>query len=416
MKKGAFINESNDKLAYSFVRLNKSYKDEYPTKLNTLEYLRDREINYFIPAEQLYRIKVDQCDDTYYKNFSLHYKKTFKKVIDVFVRKNSLYSYDALSEQVLLHLNYIKLNSINEIAPKIQNIIKLLTDYVFDSTFRQPFILTGDSGSGKTSVISTLASNLFLQLAANDCSNQHLPKHAILVRFIGIDGKCEYLRYLLYSICCQLQYIKTESMIEINQVPTNLKELKIFFRKFLTQDWQTDTTIPKRKIILIIDSLQDLKNFDYSYKFDWLPKILNPFFKIILTVSSHSKELIERLNRKFSDPKCFAQVGSLSYEQAENMVSKLLSSKMYRLEPSQLELIYHAIKTKNILALNVKIWSEEFLNWKSYTSPDECILKDTLTKAVQHFLLKLEKKYEPMLVKHLLCRFNYLNNYKSRVV
>lgn len=409
MKKGAFQNESNEKIAYSYVRLHRSYKDEYPTKLNTLAYLRDREINYYIPAEQLYRIKVDQCDETYFKNFALNYKKTFEKIVDVVVRENAQYSYDTLNEQVLFHLNYIKLNSYNEVAPRTQSIIKLLTDYVLDNTIRQPFILTGDSGSGKTSVISTLACNLFLQLAASDCSNGSQQNHAIVVRFIGIDGKCEYLRYLLYSVCCQLQYIKTGSMHNMNQVPTNLKKLKHFFKKFLTEDWQTTSNIPKRKIILIIDSLQDLKKHDHSYKFDWLPKILNPLFKVILSVSSHSTELVERLNRKYSNPQCYAQVESLNYEQAEYIIGKLLNSKMYRLEPSQLDLILNILKTKSILSLNVKIWSEEFLNWKSFTSIDECVLKDTLVKAVQYFLLKLEKKYEPTLVKHVLCKFIYVH-------
>ncbi|RNA28358.1 NACHT and WD repeat domain-containing 2-like [Brachionus plicatilis] len=390
MKKGVFKNNSNEKIAYSFVRLHKSYKDEYPTQVNTLEYLRDREINYFVPAEQLYRIKVDQCDETYFKNFALYYKKTFEKAVDEIVRENSQYSYDTLNEQVLYHLNYIKLSSINEVAPRTQSIIKLLTDYVLDNTFRQPFILTGDSGSGKTSIISTLASNLFLQLAANDYSSENIPHHAVVVRFIGIDGKCEYLRNLLYSICCQLQYIKTGSLAQMNLVPTNLKELKHFFRKFLTEDWDTDFNKPKRKIILILDSLQDLKKYDYSYKFDWLPKILNPLIKVIISVSSQSKELIERLNRKYSNRQCYGQVESLNYEQVEYMVKKLLSSKMYRLEPSQSDFIFNLIKTKNIPSLGVKIWSEEFLNWKSHTSTDECVLKDTLIKAMLDLRLKID--------------------------
>ena len=167
--------------------------------------------------------------------------------------------------------------------------------------------------------------------------------------------------------------------------------------------------------------MQDLSKDDFSYKFDWLPKFLNPMCKVILTVSTQSSEIIERLNRKFSDSKCYAKLENLNVEQAEYMVTKLLSTKAYRLESAQLDLIYNLVKTKNILSLNLKIWSEEFLNWKSFTDLNECVLKDTLYKAVQYFLLKLEKKYESTLVKHILSKqifdfffFNFCKKKSSR--
>ncbi|CAF0731081.1 unnamed protein product [Brachionus calyciflorus] len=402
MKKGIIENKSNENISFCFVKIDPSQKNEYPMVINTLEYLRDRQINYYLPADQLYRIKTNELDECYFKNFGLFYKKTFENYIDKTVKSNSEYSYDILNEQVLYHLNYIKLNRINEVSPRTQNIIKQITDYVLDNTIRQPFIIIGEPGSGKTSVISTLASNLFLQLAANESPTLDFKNHAIIVRFIGIDGKCNYLRYLLKSICCQLQYIKTGSLSDIDKVPNELKELKFYFRKFLTDNFEIDENRPKRKIIIILDSLQDLSRHDYSYKFDWLPKYLNSLCKVILTVSSQSKELIERLNRKFSDTKCYAKLESLNMEQTEYMVKKLLNTKNYRLEPNQYDLIYNLVKSKNIVSLNVKLWSEEFLNWKSFTPNSECILKDTLYRAVQYFLVKLENKFESKLVKHIL--------------
>lgn len=231
MKTGAFLNESRQDRVFTFVRLsNNQQNDELANQINPLENLRDKQINFHIPAEQIYRIKVSNSnDDSYIKNFGTHYAKLFENLIDKFIRLNPEYGYDSLYEQVLFHLNFIKLNKINEISPSTQSVIKTLTDYVLDDTQRQPFILTGDIGSGKTSLIATLASNLFLQLAAFDGSNN---KHAIAVRFVGIDGKTHYLRTLLKSICSQLQYIKTKSLNELENVPNKLSDLKSFLKIF----------------------------------------------------------------------------------------------------------------------------------------------------------------------------------------
>lgn len=134
--------------------------------------------------------------------------------------------------------------------------------------------------------------------------------------------------------------------------------------------------------------------------------------KLILTVSSESKELIERLTRKYSNPKCYARLENLNQEQGEYMIRKLLSSKNYRLEPNQLESIYNLIKNKPVLPLHLKFLSEEFLNWKSYSPVEDCVLKETLKKTVEYIIQKLEIVFGPFIVKYVLSIYKILLFFK----
>ena len=414
MTNAAFSNEPKENRMFSFIRLhNVAATTGFPNKKNTMNYLRDREINYYFPVEQIYRIGIEKLSEEYLRNFGLHYEKLFKGLIEQFVKLNAEDTVlTRLYRDVLYQLNYVKFLKLNEIPQSAQNVFKKLSDYVLlDNNHSQPFILTGDMGSGKSTLIATFFSSLFLQLSTSD--EYAVNKHTILIRFVGIDGESTYLRTLLKSICFQLQYVKNNNCLGKNKsiedaIPKKLSELKRFFKKFLTENFFLDQEMTKfpaqKKLIIILDQLQDLCRSDSSYKLDWLPKNLNPYCKLILTVSSESKELVQRLNRKFTNPSNYAHVGQLETDQVEYLIRKLLNANNYRLEPGQYQKLNDLVRKKPILPLHVKLLSENFLNWKSYTCPeDECVLGDTLHVAINYFLNKLEKDHGYLFVKHALC-------------
>ena len=361
MKHGAFENSSKANRIYAYIRLNAAYsldprKNNAHASKHSLEYLRDHRINYHLPAEQICRIQPTRhSDDEYLGNFGKNYEKLFQKLIDKFVQNNPESEQKILYDDVLFHLNFIKANKLKEVPTTTQNLLKILTDYVIDDTNGQPLILSGQLGSGKSSIISTFASSLFLQLFANDDKYAtNAEKHAIVVRFIGIDGKSIYLRGLLKSICLQLNYIrKGSSNASINEVPDKLVDLKAYFKKFLTEN-----TADSRKIILILDSLQDLVRNDNSYKLDWLPKKLSKNCKVILSLSSECSELMNRLRRKYTNQRNYVTLPHLNKEQGDYMIRKLLALKNYRLNADQTSLIASLVDAKPVYSLHLKLLSE----------------------------------------------------------
>jgi hypothetical protein len=423
MAKAAFKNEPKENRMFSYIRLDKAHNSSsFPTRANTLDYLRDREINYFFPAEQIYRIKVDRdADETeYLRNLGLHYEKLFKGLIERFVKLSSKETMLAkLYRDVLYHLNFVKLltTSVNETGQNnvAQSVLKRLADYVLDDTQRQPFIVTGEMGSGKSSLVATFFSNLFMQLSAGD--KFAVNKHTVVLRFVGIDGETTYLRTLLKSLCAQLLYIKMGNYsIDSDSIekllPRKKSELKALFKQFLTEHFvcesgdgqQRQRGEPLKKLIIIIDSLQDLSRSDNSYKLDWLPRYLSQFCRLIITVSSESGELVQRLRRKYSNMNNYAHVGPLTKPQVEYLIRKTLAANKYRLEPAQLELLTKLTANKPVLPLHVKLLSENFLRWRSYTPLDECVANSTLSDAVGNMIGELEKDVGYLFVKHALSK------------
>jgi hypothetical protein len=415
---GAFNNESKFNKVFTFIRLNnENIKESTSININnSINYMIDKEINYHFPGEQIFRIKISKKDENYFKNFASHYLKLFENLIEKFVQNYPVIEKPTLFDDVIYHLNYINLNKLKEIASGSEKIMKELSDYVFDDNNRQPFILTGPLGSGKTSCLATFSSNLYLQLAAYESNTPEWPKfkkHAILIRFIGIDNNSKHLRSLLKSICLQLNYIRNNTGDENNNnkinddeysttdVPNKLTDLKKYFKKHLTQSANNSQT----KLIIILDSLQELSKNDFSYKLDWLPKHLGPNCKLILALASESTELIQRLKRRYTnEKKSFTSLDYLNVEQSEYMIRKFLAVKNYRLNEEQLNKLNELIRTKPILSLHLKFLSEEFLNWKSFTTIDKCILKDNLKDAIIFKIIQIENKFGFVFIKHLLSK------------
>lgn len=203
------------------------------------------------------------------------------------------------------------------------------------------------------------------------------------------------------SLCQQLNLISNRRKLKniINTaVPEKLVELKMLFRNFLTE-------YKHHKLVLILDSLENLYPQDNAYKLDWLPKYLSSNCRLILSVTAESDELIRRLKRKYINDSSFITINGLNKEQIELMVQKKLRLNNYRLENNQLDFIRTFLdKNKTIYPLHFKMLSEQFLKWRSSYTVSECILKETLSLSVQYFLKNLETRFNKTLVKFILCK------------
>lgn len=400
MNKGAFNNPNKNDKVFSLVRL---LQESSPTsKPNSddskIENLKDKKINYHLPGEQIYRLKINQIDKVYLRNFEKYYQNIFEELIEKFVRLVPESKYPIAYQDALYHFHYIKSNELKEVTPDNKCVMKTLCDYIFEENTNQPLILTGPVGSGKTTYVSTLASNLYLHFIAHGDGWEN----ALVIRFIGIDGKSMYLRNLLKSLCQQLDFIHNDNHAS-NKVE-KLSDLRNHFKNYLIKNAQKKNENNK-KLVIILDSINQLSPEDNSHKLDWLPKNLSANCKLILTVSSESTDIMKRLQRKYIDENSFVVLNGLEKDQAEIMMQKYLKLNDYRLEANQIELIKNLTKKKRILSLHMKLLSEQFLSWKSSFEIDKCILKDTLSGSVDHFISGLETRFDKTLVKYILSKF-----------
>ncbi len=401
---GAFDVHDNHEKAFCFIRIN----GNEPVELNSdLDNLREKDVNKCVPSDQIYRIRLFNRDDnskkSYLKNFRENYLKLFERLIDKFVQKHPAYAYTVSHQDVLHHFHFMQKSLRDDLLVGSEAAIKDLMDYINNTDFRQPLVLHGPMGSGKTTCLASLASTLFVQLAAKEKTNFNCHAHAIVFRFIGADRKSMDLRNLLKSICLQLKsiYFQTNANNDPVDLPTRLIDLKRFFKTILTKTVHAN----EPRLIILIDSLQHLSDSDHVYKLDWLPHFLKPTCKLILTVSSGHTTLLNRLQSKYTNKRSYVRLDYLDKEQALATVKKYLQLNKYRLEDSQMAVIRTFAHRSNVLSLHVKLLSEEFLQWKSYTPVHDCILKYTLKETIVHFISKLEKQFGPDILKYVLCNY-----------
>lgn len=410
---GAFNNKDKINKIFSFVRISKV--DSFDIKNSSeIDKIKEININKDIPSEQIYRIRAIFNDSPadqlrykeYLKNFGENYLKLFKKLIDKFVQQHPEYSYANGYEDALYHYHYISSNISKDLIAGGERAIKLMRDYIHDTTYRQPLFLIGPMASGKTSCLATFASTLHLQLLASMVKKHD--KDAIIVRFIGADRKSMDVRSLLKSICLQLKAIYDKDN-ENNKIPDKFSELKYYFKSFLTKNSSNDSDNENEpRLIILLDSLQDLYENDLAHKLDWLPSYLRANCKLILSISTESVELVERVKSKYTNSKSYVFLNYVSSDQADSLIRKYLSTNKYRLEDNQLKIVKDFIENSKILSLHLKLFSSEFLTWKSYTPIEQTIAHSTLNEAIMHLFTSLEKTHGYHLVKYLLCKLNSL--------
>ena len=376
-------------------------------KPHTIRHLRDKEISYNIPFEQIQRIRIRNNDREYIKNLGIHYKQLFEQLIDKYIQKNPIIDNGEILNEILFNLNYMKSNKMREISSDSKEILKKLSDYVIEDRFgNQPLILKGPMGSGKTSHISTFVCNLHMQLEISSTNKDQ--NHSILVRFIGADQKSIYLRSLLKSVCKQLFYIKTEiHKRHIEPVPDKLTELKDYFKRFLTSEFDLNGG----KLIIVFDSLHNLLKNDDSLKLNWLPNYLHPNCKVIISVTNESAELIERLNRKYTNDTSYVETSKLSFEQAKFMIHKYSQSANYRFETPQIESFFGLIDSKSILSLNFKVYLDNMFGF-NFDRNRTTTFHEDLSKTINDWIDNLEDKFGKLIVKHILSKFNKRFNVK----
>lgn len=386
---------------FCFIRLLGETNASLSCPPHTIEFLREKQINYNIPAEQIYKIRIGEVGQHYLNNFGTHYRKLFENLIDKFIRMNPLIDYDEMFADVLNNLNYIRINQSNE-EPLFESsindvVLQKLNDFVIDNTQNKPFVLKGPVGSGKTSLLSIFASNLYIHQEALKGSLS-FKRHAVLVRFIGIDQKSTLLATLLKSICEQIFYIKAHiyKLKNVEPVPNNLRDLKVYFRKCLTSEFENG------KLIIILDSLNELLRNDHSFKLSWLPNYFHPSIKLIISVSSECEEIVERLSRKYTEKTtCAAELSGLSVEQAKSMMKKYFTRRNLRLDSEQLSMMLKFVERQTVVfTMHFKMLLEAVTVWKS-SKLNENQMK-TLSLTIHEWLIYLENKFGTKLVKHTL--------------
>ena len=247
-------------------------------------------------------------------------------------------------------------------------VLKAIADYVRGPE-RQPLVLHGESGSGKSAVIAK-------------ASQQYNGPGRLIRRFIGASPESASGHALLTSLCRQ---------IAPGETPVDYAQLENAFRERLS------VASADQPLVLFIDALDQLTASDPARDVTWLPQELPPHVKVIVsTVSTNADG--ERLPEGVP-----VRLERMAQSEGGLALDELLREARRTLQPWQRETVLAHFERCG-LPLYLKLAAEESRLWKSYTSEDACVLGEGVGGIIDTLFGRLASNanHGPTLVEHSL--------------
>eukprot|EP00794_Sanderia_malayensis_P012962 gene12962-14292_t len=291
----------------------------------------------------------------------------------------------AIYEEVCQHVEFAKsrceyFHGRGEELNEIHNYLK--------GSVNHPLVVHGESGSGKTSVLSM----------ALECSRSWFASDvAVIARYLGTTPDSSLLRRLLYSICQQIAILLNQDYDAANRKV--LKTLKDDFTNFLASCKSKFSA--ERPLILILDSLDQLSPEDGAFQLTWLPTVLPPWVKMIISTLSADKYDCLKKIQCLLPAQCFVTISRLPLSDAVYIVDRWLLKNQRLLTHEQRRMLLAAFE-KCSLPIFLKVSLEKALRWKSYTKPDEIILESTVRGAISSLFERIERQHGRVFVRHAL--------------
>jgi len=352
-----------------------------------------------IPPNRLFQCHLDWTKDLlnheneskteYIENVS---DKTYEIMIGLIeIGKKGLIndlSYDPVVEEVLRHLT--KTQSLSENVKGRDDTLLDIESYIQDCfanglIHQTPFIIFGESGSGKTTIMAKASLNSSLQSPKN---------RRTIVRYCGTTSSSSTVRRLILSLCYQLNKI-SENDLPIITDNDNL--LIVQFHKLLSLATKDEP------LVIFLDSLDKLD--DKSFLLNWIPRRLPPFVAFIISIGTSLDDgkttNLESLKTSFPNTTQFKEVTPLDLSTNVEIFTSFLASFNRTLTSLQRQKIFEYF-SNSPLPLFIKLLNHNSLTWTSFTSIEEMRIGSNISELFNTFIEKLELKHGFILVSHFL--------------
>lgn len=163
-----------------------------------------------------------------------------------------------------------------------QSILDELTAFVEADGEPNICVVTGTPGCGKSALFAKFYSDYTSNLMAADRGQSAV----VISHFIGVSAGSTNLRRSLRRLCHELNTATGAN----TPVPEDIKELIQKFPDFLNQASQL------RRVVLILDALNQLDAADNAHSLHWLPRSLPPNVRVV--VSSLEHRVLEGLRQR----------------------------------------------------------------------------------------------------------------------
>ncbi|CAH1788164.1 unnamed protein product [Owenia fusiformis] len=269
-----------------------------------------------------------------------------------------------------------------------KDVLKEIKNYIDGVGYENhPFVVHGQSGSGKTSIMAAASKHCWSWI--HEHTNR---KGAVILRFIGTTPDSSHIRTLLLSIVQQIKKIYDDT----SPTPEDMKPLQKEFVRVLKH---ANVHCP---LVLFLDSLDQFDQDGGGRQVGWLPLNLPDHVKIVVSTLPEAQYLcFPALKLKIQDPKYFLEVPVLPQRDVNTILQQWLSGANRTLTKTQMKLVIGAFESLP-LPLHLKLCFDEATRWKSYSKPDETILKATVQEMISMLFARVERVHGKLLVSRTL--------------
>eukprot|EP00736_Rhodelphis_marinus_P001616 Rmarinus@m.862 len=301
------------------------------------------------------------------------------------VERDRVETGNAIFEEILQHnvFCYRRNESFTGRSDVLLTVMKYLTSYD-----NRPFVLYGPSGAGKTSVMARLTQMMREKLTMKDRQRRAVYRGFVVCRFCGTSTESCSSRQLILNICQHINELYTG---HYGNLPAHYK---VIVRIFQTQVLSLASA--QKPLYLFLDSLDNLNDENDGRSLVWLPSILPPHVKVVVStlpdVGGCMKALQERL-----PPSNFCEVPPLEEDSANDALGMWLSSAKRRLTQKQLRMVLDAFADCP-LPLFLKVTFETCRAWHSYDADDQLVLQRTIPSLIDKLYSELERVHGRVLI------------------
>jgi WD40 repeat protein len=270
-----------------------------------------------------------------------------------------------------------------------EDLITQIQEYVA-GVAETPFWILGTPGSGKSALLSKAIDQIRKK-------NQTI---TIISRFIGTTSLSSDVRSLLPNL---YQAITSAPGVSLKkdkggkepnrEVPIEYPRLAMFMASFLR------SIVVDRPLVVVLDAIDQFPSGDPGRDLQWLPDMLAPNLKVIVSAATDAADVVGMTRRRFANT--IHDLPLLSAEDGERVLDLLLANTDRALQSSQRKEFLEKFRRSGS-PLYLRVSFEIIRQWNSYDPPGKNILPDSLEGTINDFLDMVATNHVSGLVERVL--------------
>ncbi|XP_051882479.1 NACHT and WD repeat domain-containing protein 2-like [Pristis pectinata] len=301
---------------------------------------------------------------------------------------------EGVEEEMIKHTALCNLYaSLSDFEWKERDQIK---EYIVGKQPNTPFIVVGGPCTGKTVLLATCAKQICSWL--NNCAP------VIVSRFLSTGHRTSF-RNDLTGICHQIAMSYHKSVLIYSD---NTEELVNCFVNLL------ELSSEQHPLTVMIDAVDQVSEADSVRTFCWLPKILPPFTRLIISTTIKKYGIAQKGTLLHPDAAYFLELKPRERKECNKILTQHLLSSNRRITSGQ-QIYVNMALGQCTLPLFVKLLYSEVLCWTSHEDVNDQTLGRTVHENIERLLKRLERKHGEGLVSRALGYVTLANSGLSEV-